>query len=226
MRTYRRFVIAPMAFLLMTVPVLAKTSANPPNDDPIGMGIAWVLMVGMLIALAFAVWRLATYWEDVADIFAGEATPTRLIRHWVVPVLAVVGIAISMYLTYIETTSATAVCGPIGNCNMVQASPYARLFGIPVGVLGAINYAAILAFWAGARAKNLKIAAWSTGLMLALTLFGVLFSIYLTYVELRLIFAVCIYCMTSAVITTALMLITLVATTALPFEEDAGDISA
>ena len=42
------------------------------------------------------------------------------------------------YLTYVETQLVQAVCGPVGDCNAVQSSSYARLFGVlPVGVLGA-----------------------------------------------------------------------------------------
>lgn len=223
MRRNWRIVIIPALLLLGSSPVLAESvaraTAQSPADDPIGMGIGWALMVGMLIALAYAVWRLAAYWPDISDILAGEVAPTRILGHWIVPVLGVVGIAVAVYLTYIESTGAAAVCGPVGHCNVVQASPYARIFGIPVGLLGVMNYIAVIVFWLGARAKAGQIAVWSAVLMLALTLFGVLFSIYLTYVELRLIFAVCIYCMTSALITTILMLIALTATTALPLDE-------
>lgn len=61
--------------------------------------------------------------------------------QWVVPVLALVGAGVALYMAYVEITQTEAVCGPVGNCNVVQQSPYAYLFGvIPIGVLGVIGY--------------------------------------------------------------------------------------
>ena len=195
-------------------------TAEAAGDDPVGMAIGWGLMVVMLLALGYAVWRIAENWQDITDLLAQNAVANAAIRHWSIILLAILGIGIAIYLSYIEITSATAVCGPIGHCNVVQASPYAKILGIPVAVLGLINYVALIVLWLGARAKNAAIAGWSAVLMLALTVFGVLFSIYLTYVELILIHAVCAWCMTSALITTILMLIALAGTTGLPFDEE------
>lgn len=199
---------------------IPNRTAEAAGDDPVGMAIGWGLMIAMLLALGYAVWRLAEHWQDITDIVAQAAVPYDAIKHWSIILLAVMGIGVAAYLSYIEITSATAVCGPIGHCNEVQASPYAKIFGIPVAILGLINYVAIIVLWLGARMKNATLAAWSAVLMLALTIFGVLFSVYLTYVELLLIHAVCAWCMTSALITTLLMLIALAATTNLPFEDD------
>ncbi len=198
-------------------------TAEAAGDDPVGMAIGWGLMAAMLLALGYAIWRLAADWQDITDLLAQNAAANAAVKHWSIPLLAILGIGVAIYLSYIEITSATAVCGPIGHCNVVQASPYAKIFGIPVAVLGLINYAALIALWLGARAKNAPLAAWSAVLMLALTVFGVLFSIYLTYVELMLIHAVCAWCMTSALITTILMLIALAGTTRLPYDEDLPD---
>jgi uncharacterized membrane protein len=69
-----------------------------------------------------------------------------------------------------------AICGPVGNCNSVQGSQYALLFGvIPVGALGLAGYAAILAAWLF-RQSGPK--SWSKPLSLAIWLFawfGILF---------------------------------------------------
>ena len=67
------------------------------------------------------------------------------------PVLALLGIAVSAYLGMVETNDVSAVCGPVGDCNAVQQSEYARLFGVPIGVLGVIGYALLLAGWLVAR---------------------------------------------------------------------------
>jgi len=113
----------------------------------------------------------------------------------------VIGLGIAFYLTFIETTNAKAVCGPVGDCNAVQASPFAKLFGVvPVGLLGAVGYIGILAAWVLARKGRGRLAQLAPVAIFGMALFGVLFSIYLTYVELFLIHAVCIWCLSSAVI--------------------------
>ena len=123
---------------------------------------------------------------------------------------ALAGLAVAGYLTYVETQLVQAVCGPVGDCNAVQSSSYARLFGVlPVGVLGAAGYVGILAAWLLNRLGRGRLAAKAPVAVLVMTLFGVIFSIYLTYLELFVIRAVCIWCLTSAVIITLLMLLSL-----------------
>ena len=48
----------------------------------------------------------------------------------VILILLLLGIGIASYLSFVETSGTEAVCGPVGDCNTVQASDYARLFGI------------------------------------------------------------------------------------------------
>jgi uncharacterized membrane protein len=98
----------------------------------------------------------------------------------------------------------------VGDCNAVQSSPYARLFGIlPIGLLGAIGYIAILVTWLWRRYHTDSFSKVAGPIMYGMALFGMLFSIYLTYLELFVIHAVCIWCLSSAVIITALMLLNL-----------------
>jgi uncharacterized membrane protein len=83
------------------------------------------------------------------------------------------------------------------------------LFGLlPVGVLGGIGYLAILAAWAIAQFVRGRLSHLAAVSVFALSLFGVLFSIYLTYLELVIIRAVCIWCLTSALIMAALLMLT------------------
>jgi uncharacterized membrane protein len=98
----------------------------------------------------------------------------------------------------------------VGDCNTVQSSPYAKLFGlIPIGLVGAVGYIAILVAWLWRRFRNDKLSNIAGPIMFGMALFGTLFSVYLTYLELFVIHAVCIWCLTSAVIITALMLLSL-----------------
>jgi uncharacterized membrane protein len=100
------------------------------------------------------------------------------------------------------------MCGPVGNCNAVQSSPYARLFGIlPLGLLGMFGYLAILAGWLYLRLRRDRWALYVSLAVSGMTVFGVLFSIYLTYLEIYVIRAVCLWCLASAVIMTLLMIL-------------------
>jgi uncharacterized membrane protein len=119
-------------------------------------------------------------------------------------------LGVAIYLTYIEFTNARALCGPVGDCNTVQSSPYAKLFGvIPIGLVGAIGYIVILVAWLWRCHRTDALARIAGPAMFGMALFGTLFSIYLTYLELFVIHAICIWCLSSAVIITALMLLNL-----------------
>lgn len=143
-------------------------------------------------------------------------------QKWAIPVSSLGGLAVAGYLTFIEATRAPVMCGPTGGCAEVQTSKYAILFGIlPVGVLGLIGYLAILAGWIvwqfGPQATQ-KLGALS---IWGMCIFGVLFSIYLTFLEPFVIGATCMWCISSAVLMILLLLIsTPAAQQALAIPED------
>ncbi len=116
--------------------------------------------------------------------------------------LAVAGVGIAAYLTYVHYADVEAFCvAGGGGCEKVQTSEYAELAGIPVAVLGLIGYLLILASLL-VRGDNGRLA----GAVLALSGFG--FSAYLTYRELFTIDAICQWCVASAVVMAALALLT------------------
>lgn len=168
--------------------------------DPAGNALAVLVLAGMSASIVWAVVLLQK--TNGTSLRGGWA--------WSIPVLCAVGLGVAGYLAYVETTQITAVCGPVGDCNTVQQSEYARLFGVlPVGVLGLMGYVAILIAWGIAkygRGHFAELAAWS---MFAMTAFGTLFSIYLTFLEPFVIGATCAWCLTSSVLMTALMLLSL-----------------
>ncbi len=116
-----------------------------------------------------------------------------------------IGIGAASYLAFIEISQTEAVCGPVGDCNTVQQSPYAVLFGfLPVGVLGVIGYILIIIAWGiqhYGRADWHPIASKNLWYMAG---FGTLFSIYLTFLEPFVIGATCMWCITSAVVQTSI----------------------
>ena len=115
-------------------------------------------------------------------------------------VLAVVGLGVAGYLTYVHYEGIQPVCGLGGDCEKVQTSEWSDLAGVPVALLGLIGYAAILATLLVEREEALI-----AGALVALVGFG--FSAYLTYRELFSIDAICPWCVASAVIMTLLAIV-------------------
>ncbi len=164
-------------------------------QDPVGNSLAIVVLVTMVAVLVFiaARFRRPVHTQEVA-----WAQPA-------VPLLSLAGLFVAGYLTYVETAQVSAVCGPVGDCNTVQQSPYARLFGVvPVGMLGVVAYVVILVAWLTGRYAAGRPAQLATLALFATTLGGTLFSIYLTFLEPFVIGATCAWCLASAVIITSL----------------------
>lgn len=119
---------------------------------------------------------------------------------WAIPVLVIGGVMVAGYLAFVETANATPLCGPVGDCGAVQNSKYAKLFGIlPIGVLGLAGYVSILAAWLFGNYGPAALKKWSALALWGFGIFGVLFSIYLTFLEPFVIGATCMWCITSAV---------------------------
>ncbi len=165
----------------------------------IGLGLALSLLAGSgsePLVLLLAAGELIGFIVIVGTIFWAWRKPA--LPVWLVPLTAVSGLAVAGYLAYVELTLSEAVCGVVGNCNTVQQSAYARVFGIPIGVLGIAGYLLILVTWLLSRADKRQAPA--NKILQALALFGVAFSIYLTFLEPFVIGATCVWCLTSAVI--------------------------
>jgi len=173
----------------------AAVNAVESQSAASGFGLAWAVMILLVAALLYALIAalLVAFGRSAPVLPAGASI--------LIPILSVIGLGVAIYLTFIETTNAKAVCGPVGDCNAVQASPFAKLFGVvPVGLVGAAGYVAILAAWFLGRSGRGRLAQLAPVAIFGMALFGVLFSIYLTYIELFVIHAVCIWCLSSAVI--------------------------
>ncbi len=118
--------------------------------------------------------------------------------------LALLGLGIAGYLTYVHYEGLTPLClAGGGGCEKVQSSDYAELGGIPVAVLGLIGYAGILLSLALPVELGRLAAAF-------LSLVGFGFSAYLTWAELFRIDAICQWCVASALVMTALAVISIV----------------
>lgn len=168
----------------------AQTQSN-------GFTLAILIMAGMGIAMVYSLFSFVT----------GKTFSPPAWTDWLIHALIVIGIGVAAYLSYVETQSVEAFCGPVGDCNTVQQSRYATLFGfLPVGVLGLLGYLGLFAAWLTRKylpqfAKPADLA------FFGMAFFAVLFSLYLTYLEPFVIKAVCIWCLSSSVIVTLLLLL-------------------
>lgn len=179
--------------------------------DPVGNSLAILMLVGMLAVLVQAGRHMLRSGSVSAQLRRAENF--RGWRLWAVMALASVGLGLSIYMAFVETTRAAAVCGPIGDCNTVQQSSYALLFGwLPVGVLGVLGYLAMLITAAGIEWGRGALRTVAQAALLAMALFGTIFSIYLTFLEPFVIGATCMWCLTSALCTALILLITSKAT--------------
>jgi uncharacterized membrane protein len=167
-----------------------------------GFALAFVLLIGMVIAVVFVG---VVLWHSVRNKAASQRAA------WTAPsilILALLGLAVAVYLSYVEIQLVEAFCGPVGDCNAVQGSSYARLFGlIPIGILGVFVYLAILGAWLWGKMRDDRWSGYTYRIIFILSLIGTLFSIYLTFLEPFVIKAVCSWCLASALIMTLIMLV-------------------
>jgi uncharacterized membrane protein len=112
-------------------------------------------------------------------------------------VVAVIGLGIASYLTIVHYTGGAPVCAIAHGCETVQKSDYSKLAGVPVALLGLIGYVGILGALIRDDENSRSVAAF-------LSLMGFGFSAWLTYTELALINAICIWCVGSAICMTIL----------------------
>jgi uncharacterized membrane protein len=124
-------------------------------------------------------------------------------------ILAAVGLLDSLYLSYIKLTNQTASCDLIGDCEKVNNSRYAVIGGVPIAVLGAAGFLLILVLLyldrpGAGEPETVRFA------LFGVTLAGTLYSIYLTYLELFVLEAICPFCALSAVVMVGLFVLSLI----------------
>ncbi len=126
-----------------------------------------------------------------------------------VAVLAMIGMFIALYLTLYKMGVIGSLTCSIGSCETVNTSRWARFAGLPVAGWGVFFYLDVLVVaLIGIQpllARN-PVVSW---LLVGWAGVGVLFSAWLTYLELFKIHAICIWCVTSAVIVTLILVVAL-----------------
>lgn len=137
----------------------------------------------------------------------GEARPMGRAATWTIGILLCVGLVAAGYLSYSSLTQTSPVCGGIGDCDAVQSSVYSHLLDVPVSVVGLAGYLSVAITFVG----TLVLRGWAARLahlgLAVCAVSGMVFSFYLTYVELFIIRAICPWCLTSAFVITVLALV-------------------
>ena len=133
--------------------------------------------------------------DRTSRLLGAELNWERILRTdkltWISRGLSLTGFLIAAYLTTVYLKNVPPVCGSSGGCATVQHSAYANLAGIPLPTLGLIGYAMlfITACLPGQRARTAG---------MAFTVLAISASLVLTYIELNVIHAVCVWCVASA----------------------------
>jgi len=142
------------------------------------------------------------------DRSAAQARLARSYRWGLSAGFAFLGLLDSVYLTWIKLANAAYTCSNIGDCETVNNSSYSVVGGIPIAALGAVAYAVILLMLLLDRRPSGRSEPLRFGVF-GLSLAGTLYSAYLTYVEVAILKAICPFCVASAVIMTALLVLSI-----------------
>lgn len=129
--------------------------------------------------------------------------------YWGVITSALIGFAVSVYMAIYKLTDNEAMCLGSGECSIVNDSRYSEIYGIPLGIVGALGYAAILfVLW---LEKNHPIGKeYGNMLTMGITFAGTLFSMYLMYISHYVIQATCPFCVASAIAMTLCFVLSLI----------------
>lgn len=115
-------------------------------------------------------------------------------------ILTMAGLFISLYLwLYKLGKIGTIACGT-GGCETVQLSAQSRFLGVEVALIGVVGYSVLLGLSILALSPKYEGAAWPLRWLMLLAGGALVFTIYLKYLELFVIHAICRWCVGSAIV--------------------------
>ncbi|MBX4215392.1 vitamin K epoxide reductase family protein [Candidatus Parcubacteria bacterium] len=117
-------------------------------------------------------------------------------------VLALIGLIDASYLAYMSYAELPLPCSILHGCNEVAASPYSKVFGIPLSLYGAVFYGIILMTTIVHYIRERRFTLLGLRLFAAV---GFLSSAYFIYLQAFVIKAFCIYCLLSATVATLIL---------------------
>jgi uncharacterized membrane protein len=130
--------------------------------------------------------------------------------------LSLTGLFISAYLYLYKLGKIGSLACGSGGCETVQLSPWSRIAGVDVALIGVIGYAGLLALTLAALQPGLAGSRGPATLLAILGGIGVLFTGYLTYLELFVIHAICRWCVGSGFVILAIFIVALLDLRRLP----------
>jgi uncharacterized membrane protein len=130
-------------------------------------------------------------------------------RWWAIRILALAGVGVAGYLAFSHMMNQEIACGQSAGCGIVDDSKYAEIIvaNIPISLLGLLSYIAILVFTLLRGTLPDKWDVYTLLVVYGISLSGMLFSIYLTYMELFVILGVCKWCVASACLMCAIFIL-------------------
>jgi len=130
-------------------------------------------------------------------------------KRMIVAALALAGIFISLYLTLFKLGVIGELTCSIGSCETVNTSKWSTFLHLPVAAWGLLFYSEVFVISLVGTMPHLENEPILSLLLVAEAAIGVLFSAWLTYLELAVIHAICIWCVTSAGIVVAILLVSI-----------------
>ncbi|HZK77558.1 MAG TPA: vitamin K epoxide reductase family protein [Gemmatimonadaceae bacterium] len=130
-------------------------------------------------------------------------------RRMIVAALALAGVFIALYLLLYKLGMIGHLSCSVGSCETVNTSKWARFMGIPVAGWGLAFYAALFVLAMVSTGERYADSLGMSKLLVGAAGTGVLFSAWLTYLELFVIHAICEWCVISAIIVTVIFLASL-----------------
>ena len=147
--------------------------------------------------------------KDLRRAPAGRTT-TNLVARIAIPILGIVNIGISGYLTYVHYSLIKPVCVFNLECDEVLSSSYSAMWGVPLALFGLVMYVLLTVFglllWRKDSAWEHLIALGTYGVALA----GIVFTGYLYYLEIFVLHAFCSWCIISSIVLACIFVISLV----------------
>lgn len=145
---------------------------------------------------------------------SGTSSSTQAGRGWLRTLAiggSLIGLAITLYLSYTKLFGLQQICAAneTFNCELVQNTVYSRIFGIPIQYLGVLGWLGILAVLVLDTRVPL-FARLGKQIVAGFTLFGFMYSAYLTSIEAFVIHAWCMWCLANAIVMTFVFAVSLI----------------
>jgi uncharacterized membrane protein len=128
-------------------------------------------------------------------------------KRMLVALVALAGVFVALYLTLYKLGYIGTLACAVGSCEKVQTSKWATFLGVPVGLWGVGYYVTVLGIALAGLTPRFAESRGLSRVLGSLTAFGLLFSLWLTYLELFVIDAICQWCVISAILAAILFVL-------------------